>query len=156
MTGLGALVEWFAAGRDLAAADGRRNLQDARLRALPREDIFLYVKCIDNSRVRCVEARSEWISSAAAALSVILLAVSFIILLAPASISRLCQYRMEQLKLEKAELLNENRILRAEEAEILSPDRLQQQAGERFVAPSPKDLVFAPPAREEVARLGGR
>lgn len=156
MTSLGALLDWFAAGKELAAAEGRRNLQDARLRALPREDIFLYVKPIDNSRVRCVEARSEWLSSAAASLSVLLVAMSFIIALAPSSIVRLCNHRIEELKQEEAALLNQYRALWAEEAELLSPDKLEQYAGERFVTPSPKDMVYAPPARQDVARLGGR
>ncbi len=156
MTGLGALLDWFAASKELAAAEDRRNLEDARLRALPREDIFLYVKPIDNSRVRCVEARSEWLSSAAASLCVLLVAVSFIIALAPSSIIWLCNHRIEELKQEQAVLLNEYRALRAEEAALLSPERLEQYAGERFVNPSPRDMVYAPPARQDVARLGGR
>lgn len=156
MTGLGALLDWFAAGKELAAAEGRRGLQDARLRALPREDIFLYVKPIDNSRVKCVEARSEWLSSAAAAVCVVLLALSFIIALAPSSIIRLCNHRMEELTQEEGMLVNRLRVLRAEEAELLSPAKLQEYAGERFVTPSPKEMVYAPPARDDVARLGGR
>ncbi|MCS7043434.1 MAG: hypothetical protein N2036_02225 [Bryobacteraceae bacterium] len=156
MTGLGALLDWFAASKELAAAEGRRDLQDARLRALPREEIFLYVKPIDNTRVRCVEARSEWLSSAVATLCVLLIAGSFMLALAPSSIIWLCNHRIEELKQERAALLNEYRALRAEEAALLSPEKLEQYAGERFVNPSPKDMVYAPPPKADVAKLGRR
>ena len=156
MTGLGALLDWFAAGKELAAAEGRRHLHDARLRALPREDIFLYVKPIDNTRVRCVEARGEWLASAAASISVLLVAMSFLIALFPTTVTWMCRYKMEEFRRQQALLLNEHRALRAQEAELLSPEKLKEYAGERFVDPSPKDMIYAPPSRGDVARLDGR
>lgn len=156
MTGMEGLLDWFAASRELAAADGRRDLQDARLRALPREDIFFYVKTIDNTRVRCVEARRDWLGSALASACVLLLAMSLIVAVTPACVVRVYDAQIEQLKRQREARLNGLRMLLAERARLLSPENLEQYAGDHFVTPSPEGTVIAAPGRGDVARLGKR
>ncbi|MEJ5368262.1 MAG: hypothetical protein WHT08_08100 [Bryobacteraceae bacterium] len=156
MSGLEALLDWFAAGKEAVASAERREECDARLRALPREELFLYVKPIDNSRVPCVAHRrqvAEWVatSMAAAAGALILMAT----LMVPAMSFRM-SHQLESLKQERAALLNELRALRSEEAQLRSAEKLEQYAGERFVAPPPGAVVYAPPAKSTVAALEGR
>lgn len=153
MSGLEALQDWFAAGREAAAAAGRRAECDGRLRALPREEIFLYVKPIDNSPVPCVAHRGEVMAWLATAAVVVLGALALMAALLPTASNLTLSHRLEGLKQERAELLNELRDLRSQEASLRSAEQLEQYAGERFVAPAPKALVFAPPARNTVAAL---
>jgi len=157
MKSLEAMLDWFAAGREAVAAQGRRELQEARLRALPREEIFLYVKPIDNTRVRCVEARQEWVSSAAAVLFALMSALGVIAALAPSSVIWLCSHRIEELKQQRDDLLNRQRIVISREAELKSPPKLDEYSvGNHFVPPPPDAVVFVPPAGAVASSLPGR
>jgi hypothetical protein len=155
MSGLEALLDWFAAGKEAAAAE-RQAECDARLRTLPREEIFLYVKPIDNSRVPCVAHRGEVMSWVMTAVVVVLGAMALTAAILPSMSSLTTSHRLESLKQERAELLNELRELRSQEAGLRSAEQLEQYAGERFVAPAPKSLVFAPPTKSTVAALEAR
>ncbi len=156
MTGLEALLDWFAAGREAAAADARREYCGARLRALPREEIFLYVKTIDNSRVRALPQRSDVMAGVLTAAVACLAALCLIAVIFPPTTTLALSHQIEALKHERAALLNELRELRSVEAGLRSAESLEQYAGERFIAPPPKALVYAPPARATVASLESR
>lgn len=156
MSGLEALLDWFAAGREAAEENERSPVCDARLRALPREEIFLYVKPIDNTHVRCVARRGEWISGATTAAVFLVAALCIIAAIVPPTSVLAIGHRIEMLKEERATLLNELRLLRSEEASLKSTEKLEQYAGERFIAPPAKALVYAPPAKSTVASLDAR
>jgi hypothetical protein len=157
MKSLDALLDWCAAGKEAAEARGRRELHEARLRALPREEIFLYVKPIDNTRVRCLEARHELASSAAASLVTLALVIGLIAALAPSSVVLLCSHRIEELKQERDALLNRQRIAISREAELVSPPKLHEYSAEKhFIAPPPQALVFVPPAGAVASSRAGR
>lgn len=156
MSGLEALLDWFAAGREAAEESDRSAVLDARLRALPREEIFLYVKPIDNTQVRCVARRTEWTPGAMTAAVFLVAALCIIAAIVPSTTTMAINHRIEKLKEEKAVYLNDLRRLRSEEAELRSAERLEQYAGERFIAPPAKALVYAPPAKSTVASLGAR
>lgn len=156
MSGMEALLDWFAAGREAAAEKERRAACDARLRALPREEIFLYVKPIDNSQVRCVARRGDWMSGAATAAVFIAAALCIVAAIVPQTTTLAISHRIELLKEERAALLNELRRLRSEEAALRSAERLEQIAGERFIAPPAKAMIYAPPAKGTVASLDAR
>lgn len=156
MSGLEALMDWFAASREAAQEDERRGACDARLRELPREEIFLYVKPIDNSQVRCVARRGEWMSGAATAAVFLVAALCIVAAIVPQTTALAISHRIEILKEERASLLNELRRLRSEEASLRSAERLEQYAGERFIAPPAKAMVYAPPAKSTVASLEAR
>jgi hypothetical protein len=156
MSGLEALLDWFAAGKEAAVESERGGVCEAKLRALPREEIFLYVKPIDNSQVRCVAQRSEWMSGAMTAAVFLMAALAISAAIMPPMAALAISHRIEAMKEERALLINELRRLRSEEAKLRSAEQLEQYAGERFVAPPPKALVYAPPAKSTVASLSGR
>lgn len=153
MTSLGALFDWFAADREFAAAEGRRDHMDARLRALPREEIHLFVKSIDNSNVSCLVDKKEWAANAIAVSSALLASLLIIALLFPSTYSLVLGYHIEQLKQDRAALINDLRELRSVEAALKSTSQLEEYAGERFQAPPASAIVFAPPAKAAVASL---
>jgi cell division protein FtsL len=113
-----------------------------RLRALPNEDVFLYSKRIDNSRlVREADpkSRAECWSTLGAACIVVLLLTS---VLAPSVGSILSGYKLQELRKEEQRLLDEQRVLALEEARLRSPSRLEQLArSQQLVTPAPHQVV---------------
>ena len=118
-----------------------------RLRALPNEDVFLYSKRIDNTRlVREADpkSRAECWSTLGAACIVVLLLTS---VLAPSVASILAGYKIQELRKEEQRLVDEQRVLALEEARLRSPARLEQLArGQQLVAP----------ARDQIVHLDGK
>jgi hypothetical protein len=113
-----------------------------RLRALPQEDVFFYCKKIDNSRlVREADPKSRgacW--SAIGAASIILALLTGV--LAPSVAGTLAGYKLEALKAEERRLLDERRTLQLREAELLSPERLEQLAErQNMVTPKSGQVV---------------
>jgi len=109
-----------------------------QLRALPHEAVFFYCKRIDNSRlVRESDPKSRgacWSAIGAACVLVVLLTSSF----APSVATTIAGYKLEALRLEERRLREESRTLDLQEAELLSPARLDQLARQNnLVAPSP-------------------
>src|SRR5215471_14191925 len=102
-----------------------------QLRALPLEDVFFYSKKIDNSRLvreADPQARGACWSAIGAACMVLLIVTSAS---APYVASTLAGYKLEALRTEERRLLDERRNLDLEEAELLSPDRLDQIARDK-------------------------
>jgi hypothetical protein len=99
-----------------------------RLRALPQEDVFFYCKKVDNSRlVREADPKSRgacWSAIAAAGVLVATLSAA----LAPSVANTLAGYRVESLRGEQRRLVDERRTLELQEAELLSPERLEKLA----------------------------
>jgi hypothetical protein len=107
------------------------------LRALPQEDVFFYCKKIDNSRlVREHDPKAHgacWSAIGGAAVVLALLGG----VLAPSVASTLAGYRIEALRAEERRLTDERRTLDLQEAELLSPDRLERLAHKQnLVTPS--------------------
>jgi len=109
----------------------------------PNEDVFLYVKRIDNSRVpreadpaaRATCWRVIGSSLAAAAL--------FIALLLPTLYGLIAGYRLEALHQERQRLELDRSALELEESRLLSPARLEELArAQRFVDPAPENVVY--------------
>jgi cell division protein FtsL len=129
------------------AARPRAERDPYALRSLPHEDILLFCKKIDNSRLvrePDVQARGTCWSVIATAGVVLLIMTSASV---PYVASTLAGYKLESLRSEESRLLNERRNLDLEEAELLSPARLDQIA---------KDRHLAPPASGQVIRLDGK
>jgi hypothetical protein len=109
-----------------------------QLRALPHEHLFLYNKRIDNSRlVREADPKSRgacWSAIGAACVLAVLLTSAF----APSVATTIAGYKLEALRIEERRLLEEHRGLDLQEAELLSPARLDQLAQQNnLVTPSP-------------------
>ena len=115
-----------------------------QLRALPQEDVFFYCKKIDNSRlVREADPKSRgacWSAIVAAGLMVGALTTA----LAPSVANTLAGYKLESLRAEERRLIDERRMLELQEAELLSPQRLEQLA---------KDQNLVTPKANQVVRL---
>ena len=108
-----------------------------QLRPLPHEHLFLYNKRIDNSRlVREADPKSKgacWNAIGAASVLAILVAGAF----APSVATTIAGYKLEALRIEERRLQEEYRGLELQEAELLSPARLDQLAQKNnLVAPS--------------------
>jgi hypothetical protein len=123
-----------SAGRSTAAR-AERNVYG--LRALPQESVFFYCKKIDNSRlVREPDPKAKgdcWGVIRASCLGVVLLTG----VLAPKVAITMNGYKLEALREEERRLLDERRELDLQEAQLLSPDRLERLAkGQNLVTPS--------------------
>lgn len=99
-----------------------------RLRALPNEDVFLFAKRIDNSRVvrePDPKARGECWSAIGLACVVALLLMA---LLSPSVANTLAGYQLQSLKQEQQHLLDEGRVLDVVEANLARQENLQALA----------------------------
>jgi hypothetical protein len=115
------------------AARPRAERDPYALRALPHEDILLFCKKIDNSRLvreADPQARGTCWSVIGAACMVLLVVTSAS---APYVASTIAGYKLEALRSEERRLLDERRNLDLEEAELLSPERLDQIAREKHL-----------------------
>ena len=154
MTSMAALFDWLAAGNP----EGRETLRsgngmDFRLRTLPKEDIHVFSKSIDNSTVIRLVDQADWLQSAAMAFGVMLASVMLIALLMPGGFSLLASRRVGQLNTEREQLVNELRQMRVREAQLLDPKQLDQWAGEKFHNPVAAAVIFAPPSKTVMASL---
>jgi len=112
-----------------------------RLRALPNEDVFLFSKRIDNSRIvrqPQATARHEW--SAIGALGAV--ALVFMVLLTPRVANVLTGYQLESLKQENARLLDEQRELDLTVARLSREENLAALARARDLATPTAGQVF--------------
>ena len=113
-----------------------------QLRSFPHEDLILYCKKIDNSRlVREPDPkalRACWSAIGAASVLLVILALAS----APSAIYTLSGYNLETLRGEERRLLDDRRMLELEEARLLSPDRLERLARGRNLAPPAAGQVF--------------
>ena len=117
-----------------------------RLRPLPNEDVYLFVKRIDNSAViraadpaaRRARSRSAFTGFAAAAL--------IIAGLIPAAYNTMAGFHIESLRAEQTRLKQQAAALELEEAGLLSPQRLEKMA---------KSLKMMEPAPTSVEYLSG-
>jgi len=126
-----------AAPQDAATRKVRAVRDPFQLRALPHEHLFLYNKRIDNSRlVREADPKSKqtcWSAIGAACVLGVLLTSAF----APAVGTTIAGYKLEALKIEERRLMEERRTLDLQQAELLSPARLDQLARDNnLVAPT--------------------
>jgi len=125
-------------GADAATRKMRAVRDPFQLRALPHEHLFLYNKRIDNSRlVREADPKSRgacWSAIGAACVLGVLLTSAF----APSVATTIAGYKLEALRLEERRLMEERRSLDLQEAQLLSPARLDQLARQNnLVAPAP-------------------
>ena len=115
----------------------------SRVRAFANEDIYFWVKRIENGRVvrRADPAASgmcwKLIGSAGAA------AILLIAVLLPSAYGLLAGYQIQTLHEESRRLTNELSSLELEEAKLLSPARLEELARmQQFIDPAPQKLIY--------------
>ena len=113
------------------------------LRAIPNEEIYLFVKDIDNGRVvRQADPNARgtcWRLILSGGLAVLLL----IGVLLPSAAGRIAGYQLEALRQEQRRLLAERNALEIDEARLLSPERLDEIAQKlSLVDPAPQKVVY--------------
>jgi len=136
---------------DAAAAEEYVRATDGagRLRPLPNEDVYFFVKRIDNSHVvRAADptaGRTCWKFIGAAGLVTILLIGLFL----PSAYGLLAGHDVEALKAEQRKLLDERATLDLGEARLLDPARLQELARtEQLVEPAAGRVIYLNPETE--------
>jgi len=111
--------------------------------AFPNEDVFLYVKHIDNSRVlREADPAARqtcWrVIGSSFAFAIIVIA-----LLLPTLNRLMAGYKVEALRQERQRLELARAALELQETKLLSPARLEELARtQRFVDPAPEAVVY--------------
>lgn len=140
---------WIAA-KNLSQAEAARaaaSNEECRLRALANEDVYLFVKKIDNSRViREADPRArEACWKAAATAGIVALLVIGVLL--PSAYGLFAGYQIQALRQEGQRLENERAALELEETRLVTPSRIQQLAEQqKFVDPSPQKVIYLDPA----------
>jgi hypothetical protein len=108
-----------------------------QLRVLPCEDVFFYSKKIDNSRlVRQPDPRARGACWSAIGMAFLVLALLTAVL-APSAANTLAGYKLEALRAEERRLVDQRRVLEVQQAELVSPGRLEALArGQNLVVPA--------------------
>ena len=125
-----------------------------QLRALPFEDVYFVPKKMDNSRlVREADPRAGgacWSVIGVASLMLAFLGG----VLAPTVANTVQGYKLEALRGEAQKLAKERRTLELQEAELLSPERLDRLAqGQHLVTPSASQVVHLENNGDKVAMV---
>jgi hypothetical protein len=117
-----------------------------QLRALPNDDVYFYCKRIDNSRlVRQADpaAKGQCWSAIGATCAVAAILGG---MMAPKAATVLAGYKVQQLKQERAALIEERKSLDVEEARILSPANMGVLATrQKLSSPGSKQIVHLQP-----------
>lgn len=149
MASLATLVNRFVAVRDFADAPPAvwTRTESPRLRAIANEDVYLFVKRIDNSMViREVDPTARRARTRTVATGFIA-AMLVIAGLVPAAYNVMAGFTMQNLEQEQQKLKQQNAQLDYEQAQLLSYDRLEQLA---------KSLKMSDPEPQQVQYLDGK
>ena len=131
--------------------------EECKLRALPNEDIYLFTKRIDNSRVirqadPTARARDWKFVGGASFAAMVLIAM-----LLPAAYGLMAGYQLSQLQLENQKLQTERARLDVQEARMLSAERLQGLAKiQDFIDPAPERTVYLEPKNDKSLAMNRR
>lgn len=117
-----------------------------QLRPLANEDVYLFVKTIDNAKVvRQADPQAAgvcWRFITGACVTVVMLTA----MLLPSAYSLLAGYQVQKLKAEQQRQLEEQAVLDQQVAALLSPARLAQLAEEQqFSESTPDKVIFLNP-----------
>ena len=137
------LGKFFEQGMNRAGSAAHAAESSTPVRPFANEDIFFYVKRLDNSRV--VRAADPEARQACWKMigSVVAAAVLLIVVLLPGAYSLLAGYQVQTLRQEAQRLANETATLELQEAALLSPARMQELARmQQFVDPPPQKVVY--------------
>jgi hypothetical protein len=115
--------------------------ESTRVRAFANEDVYFFIKRIDNSGVvRESDPQTRrvcWKLIGSAGAAVILL----IAVLLPSAYSLLAGYQIQSLKQEQTRLIDEQASLELLEAQLLSPQRMEELAKQQHFVDPPADGV---------------
>ncbi len=140
----------YQAGNGWGDPEPRRRAKETRgpigLPPLPNEGIYVFRKPIDNSAVARQSDPKEgrrcwrWVVTATAC--------TFLLvgMLWPSVYGMLAGYQIEALKAQQDRLTTQQASLDLLEAQLLSPEKLEELARtQEFIDPAPSQVVFLPP-----------
>lgn len=132
---------FFDRSLDRAAETPRARQGATRVRAFANEDIYFFVKEIPNGGV--VRAADPKAGGACWRMigSVVAAVVLLVGVLLPGAYSLLAGYQIQALKQEAMRLANERASLELEEAQLISPQRMEQLAKQQQFIDPPADKV---------------
>jgi cell division protein FtsL len=131
--------------RDLAEAPPAvwTRTESPRLRAIANEDVYLFVKRIDNSTVvRAVDpcARRARTRTVLTGFIAALLTIAGLV---PAAYNTMAGFTLENLRQEQQKLKEQEAQLNLAQAKLLSYDRLEQLANSlKMVDPAPQQVQY--------------
>lgn len=113
------------------------------VRPFPSEDIYFFAKRIDNSRVvRQADPKAGGVCWKMIG-SVGVAAMLLIVVLLPSAYGLLAGYQLQSLKDEARRLANQEAALEMQEAQLLSPARMEELARmQQFIDPEPQKVVY--------------
>ena len=119
---------------------------DYQLRPIANEDVFLFVKEIDNAKVvRQADPQAAgvcWRFITGACVTVVMMTA----MLLPSAYNLMAGYQIQKLKVEQQKQMDDQATLDQEVASLLSPERLARLASEQsFEVPAPGKVVFLNP-----------
>lgn len=117
--------------------------ESPRLRPIANEDVYLFVKRIDNSGVvRAADPAARKVRTRSVATGFI--AASLIIAsLVPAAYNTMAGFTLQHLRQQQEQLKQQLAVLNLQEAQLLSPSHLDQMAKTlKLVNPAPQDIQY--------------
>jgi hypothetical protein len=146
MASLATIVRGFVGTREeieLMHVSVRPRTESCRLRPVANEDVYLFIKRIDNSAVvRAVDPAARKASLRAVATG-FALAMLVIAGLFPAAYNTMEGYHIQQLRQEQEQLKQERAGLDLVEAKLLSPENLNRMAESlKLVDPAPQQVQY--------------
>jgi hypothetical protein len=146
------LNRFFSPAGDEAGARPRRVEASSRVPAFANDDIYFFVKRIDNSGV--VREADPAARGACWKLigSVVAAAVLLVCVLLPSAYGLLAGYQIQSLRREGQRLATEQASLELAEAKLLSPARMEELAKlQHFIDPAPQKVVYLEDAQSALA-----
>lgn len=141
---------------DNTHALGRVSGSPYSLRALPNEDILFFSKRIDNSRVVAEDDPQAGGMARRLVAGSLVAGALFVLLLLPSAWGRLAGYTLENLRQERERLTIERASLVYEEAQLLSPQRLEHLSGlQQLIDPEPETVYYLEAKNEGVLAMAG-
>lgn len=156
MASLATFVNRFVGVRELADAPPAvwTRTDAPRLRPIANEDVYLFVKRIDNTSVVRAADPAERRARSHTVVTAFVAAMLVIAGLAPQAYNTVAGFTLQSLQQEQEKLQKEQAILDMEEAQLLNPARLEQLAKTlKMAEPAPQQVQFLErKSANEVAR----
>jgi cell division protein FtsL len=149
MATLATFVNRFVGVRELADVSPAvwTRTESPRLRPIANEDVYLFVKRIDNTAVVRAADPAASLARSRSMLTGFVAAMLVIAGLVPTAYNTTAGFTLQQLRGEQVQLQQQMTKLNAAEARLVSLDRLQRLA---------KTLKMSRPAPQQVETLDGR
>jgi cell division protein FtsL len=162
MATLATIFDRFFTARAISERSVPRTWEDEdpnQLRCFPNEDVYFFVKKIDNSDVvresdPAAGATCWRVIGSCVAAAVLLIAVFL-----PSLYGLIAGYQLETLGQESQRLEIERSALQLEESRLMSPQRLEELARkQQFIDPAPAQVVYLDGKPEGILAksIGGR